>query len=246
MTMTTIGQPLLTLPQQADRYGYYVQRGLISSDHLGRIREAFARMQRDVKPEWDKPFQTYYPNVIEFDDAFADLIDHPGILDGVCAVVGQDAQIYSNEILVSKPNESTMAWHRDKMSIGRHCPNLFLKLAIFLDHVAVDGGPTGVIPESHLDIYKGEEFYPHKIDFTAGPGDVLAFGAATLHRAGFHAPNRQHRPVIFITYIPWWMKQADYYTGNRSEKLLKPASPLRRQLLGAQLRPGVSLDSFST
>lgn len=139
-----------------------------------------------MKPEWDKPFQTYYPNVIEFDDAFADLIDHPGILEGVFQVVGQDAQIYSNEILVSKPNESTMAWHRDKMSIGRHCPNLFLKLAIFLDHVAV------------------------------------------------------------LTYIPWWMKQPPYYTGLKCEKLLKSASPLRRQLLGAQLRPGVSLDSFST
>ncbi|MCW5547575.1 MAG: phytanoyl-CoA dioxygenase family protein [Opitutaceae bacterium] len=240
--MTTIGQPRLTHLEHADRYGYYVQRGLISAEHLARIREAFARLQRDVKPEWDKPFQTYYPNVIEFDDAFADLIDHPGILEGVFQVVGQEAQIYSNEILVSKPNQGTMAWHRDKMSIGRHCPNQFLKLAIFLDHVAVDGGPTGVIPESHLDIYKGEEFYHHKIDFTAGPGDVLAFGAATLHRAGFHSPNRPNRPVIFLTYVPWWMKQPDYYTGRTCEKLLKSASPLRRQLLGVQLRPGVSLD----
>ncbi|HRI82672.1 MAG TPA: phytanoyl-CoA dioxygenase family protein [Opitutaceae bacterium] len=240
--MTTIGQPRLTHLEHADRYGYYVQRGLISAEHLARIREAFARLQREVKPEWDKPFQTYYPNVIEFDDAFADLIDHPGILEGVFQIVGQEAQIYSNEILVSKPNQGTMAWHRDKMSIGRHCPNQFLKLAIFLDHVAVDGGPTGVIPESHFDIYKGEEFYPHKIDFTAGPGDVLAFGAATLHRAGFHSPNRPNRPVIFLTYIPWWMKQPDYYTGRTCEKLLKSATPLRRQLLGVQLRPEVSLD----
>ena len=244
--MTTIGQPPLTCLEQLNRFGYYVQRGLIGTDHLARIREAFARMQRDVKPEWDKPFQTYYPNVIEFDDAFTDLIDHPGLLAGVFEVIGQDAQIYSNEILVSKPNQSTMTWHRDKMSIGRHCPNLFLKLAIFLDHVADDGGPTGVIPESHLDIYKGEEFYPHKIDFTAGPGDVLTFGAATLHRAGYHAPNRPHRPVVFLTFIPWCMKQPDYYTGRRCEKLIKTATPLRRQLLGLELRPGISMDSFST
>jgi phytanoyl-CoA hydroxylase len=244
--MTTIGQPPLTCLEQLNRFGYYVQRGLIGTDHLIRIREAFARMQRDVKPEWDKPFQTYYPNVIEFDDAFADLIDHPGLLQGVGEVIGEEMQIYSNEILVSKPNQGTMGWHRDKMSIGRHCPNLFLKLAIFLDHVAVDGGPTGVIPESHLDIYKGEEFYPYKIDFTAGPGDVLAFGAATLHRAGFHAPNRPPRPVVFLTFIPWWMKQPNYYTGRQCEKLIKSASPLRRQLLGLELRPGVSLDSFSS
>lgn len=240
--MITIGQPKLTCLEQATRYGYYVQRSLITAAHLGRIRAAFARLQSAVKPEWDKPFQTYYPNIIEFDDAFADLIDHPGILQGVFEVVGQDAQIYSNEILVSKPNQGTMNWHRDKMSIGRHCPNLFLKLAIFLDHVAEDGGPTGVIPESHHDIYKGPEFYAHKIDFTAGPGDVLAFGAATLHRAGYHAPERPPRPVVFLTYVPWWMKQPDYYTGRNCEKLLQTASPLRRQLLGAQLRPEVSLD----
>lgn len=240
--MITIGQPRLTCLEQATRYGYYVQRGLIAAEHLGRIRAAFARLQREVKPEWDKPFQTYYPNIIEFDDAFAELIDHPGILAGVLEVVGADAQLYSNEILVSKPNQGTMNWHRDKMSIGRHCPNLFLKLAIFLDQVAEDGGPTGVIPESHHDIYKGPEFYAHKIDFTAGPGDVLAFGAATLHRAGYHAPERPPRPVVFLTYVPWWMKQPDYYTGRGCAKLLAHASPLRRQLLGAQLRPEVSLD----
>lgn len=240
--MITIGQPRLTCLEQATRYGYYVQRGLITAEHLGRIRAAFARLQREVKPEWDKPFQTYYPNVIEFDDAFAELIDHPGILQGVIEVVGEDAQIYSNEILVSKPNQGTMNWHRDKMSIGRHCPNLFLKLAIFLDHVAVDGGPTGVIPESHLDIYKGPEFYPHKIDFVAGPGDVLAFGAATLHRAGYHDVARPPRPVMFLTFVPWWMKQPDYYTGRDCAKLLQTATPIRRQLLGAQLRPEVSLD----
>ncbi len=240
--MPPIGQPRLTCSEQTERYGYYVQRGLISPEHLARIREAFARLQREVTPEWDKPFQTYYPNVIEFDEAFSDLLDHPGLLAGVLEIVGEDAQIYSNEILVSKPNQGTMAWHRDKMSIGRHCPNQFLKLAIFLDHVAADGGPTGVIPESHLDIYKGEEFYPHKIDFTAGPGDVLAFGAATLHRAGLHASHRPPRPVIFLTFVPWWMKQAGYFTGHRCEKLIANATPLRRQLLGLQLRPEVSLD----
>ncbi len=244
--MTAIGQPPLNCLEHLNRFGYYVQRGLIGTDHVGRIREAFARMQRDVKPEYDKPFQTYYPNVIEFDNAFAELLEHPGLLQGVFEVIGQDTQIYSNEILVSKPNQGTMGWHRDKMSIGRHCPNLFLKLAIFLDHVAVDGGPTGVIPESHFDIYKGEEFYPHKIDFAAGPGDVLAFGAATLHRAGYHSPTRPLRPVIFLTFIPWWMKQPDYYTGNRCEQLIKSATPLRRQLLGLELRPGISMDSFSS
>jgi len=244
--MKITGQPPLTPLEQLNRYGFYAERNLISADHIARIREAFARMQRDVKPEWDKPFQIYYPNVIEFDDAFMDLIDHPGILKSVLSIIGQDAQIYSNEILVSKPNKETMTWHRDKMSIGRHCPNLFLKLAIFLDHVAVNGGPTGVIPESHFDIYKGEEFYSHKIDFTAGPGDVLAFGAATMHRAGFHSPERPHRPVVFLTYIPWWMKQPNYYTGNQCEKLTKDASPLRRQLLGIALRPDISLDSHTS
>jgi ectoine hydroxylase-related dioxygenase (phytanoyl-CoA dioxygenase family) len=123
---------------------------------------------------------------------------------------------------------------------------MFVKVCLYLDEVPIDGGPTGVVPESHLDNYKGPEFFPYKIDFLAKPGSLLAFGANTMHRVGLHAMHRPPRPALFFVFIPWWIKQATYYTGNRCQHLIETATPMRRQLLGVELRPGIAMDSWSS
>lgn len=244
--MPNIGQPHLTRLERLNRYGYYTEENLFTPDHLERIRAALARLMREGKAEYDHPHQTYYPNIVEFDDAFAEILDNEKLLAGLFEVIGPDVQMYANEVLVSKPTGKAMGWHRDKMSIGKHCPNMFLKVCIYAHEVPIDGGPTGVVPESHFDIYKGEEFYPNKVDFLAKPGSALAFAASTMHRAGLHVDTRPPRPAMFFVFIPWWIKQAVYYTGNKCQRLIDTASPMRRQLLGVELRKGVSMDSFTS
>ncbi|MCE9592108.1 MAG: phytanoyl-CoA dioxygenase family protein [Planctomycetes bacterium] len=244
--MPNLGQPHLTRLEHLNRYGYYTDHDLFTPDHLGRLRDALARLQRDAKPEYDHAHQTYFPNIIEFDDAFAEVLDNTRLLEGLFEVIGPDVQLYANEVLVSKPTGKALGWHRDKMSIGKHCPNMFLKVCLYVDELTIDAGPTGVVPESHFDIYKGEEFYPHKIDFLAKPGSMLAFAASTMHRAGLHVEGKPPRPAMFFVFIPWWIKQAVYYTGHKCQKLIDTASPMRLQLLGVQMRPGISMDSFTS
>lgn len=244
--MANIGQPQLSRIEKLNRYGYYTEEKVLKPDHLKRLREATERLQREGYAEYRYEHQDYYPNIIEFDPAFAEVLDNKTILAGVTEVIGPDVQLYANEILVSKPTGRPQGWHRDKMSIGHHCPNLFLKVCLYLDEVPVDGGPTGVVPESHLDAHKGEKFYPLKIDYLAQPGSLLAFGANTMHRAGLHALERPPRPVMFFVFIPWWMKQATYYTGSKCEHLIKDAGPMRLQLLGVKLRDGINMDLFSS
>jgi ectoine hydroxylase-related dioxygenase (phytanoyl-CoA dioxygenase family) len=244
--MKTIGQPRLSRRERMNRYGYYTEENVLREEHLDRLRGAMARLLREGEAEYRKPHQDYFPNVIEFDDAFAEILDNPAILAGMEEIIGPDVQLYANEVLVSKPTGTAGGWHRDKMSIGRHCPNMFVKVCLYLDEVPIDGGPTGVVPESNRDIYKGPEFFPYKIDFLAKPGSLLAFAASTIHRVGLHAPHRPPRPALFFVFIPWWIKQATYYTGNRSSRLIEGASPMRRQLLGVELRPGIAMDLFSS
>ena len=244
--MANQGQARLTRLQHLDRYGYYTDENIFSEDHLGRLREAMDRLQKDGHADYRKPHQDYYPNVIEFDDAFAEILDNEIVLDGMLEVIGPDVQLYANEVLVSKPTGVAQAWHRDKMSIGRHCPNMFIKVCIYIDDVPIDGGPTGVVPESHMDAHKSPEFYPHKIDYLARPGSLLAFGANTMHRAGFHVEGRPNRAAIFFVFIPWWIKQAIYYTGNKCQALIDSANPMRLQLLGIQLREGINMDHFQS
>jgi hypothetical protein len=243
--MATIGQKRLTRAERMTRYGYYTEDDVIDPEHCARLRLALARLQREGHAEYRKEHQDYYPNVIEFDEAFAELLDNPRLIGGMEEVVGPDVQLYANEVLVSKGTDTTMGWHRDKMSIGKHCPNMFVKVCLYVDEIVANGGPTGVVPESNLDADKGEEFYPYKIDYFPKPGSLLAFGANTMHRAGLHAKSAPDRPVIFMVFIPWWIKQATYYTGNRCEPLIATASPLRKQLLGIEMRPGINMDLHS-
>ena len=74
--MPNIGQPRLTRLQHLNRYGYYTDENLFTDEHLGRLREAMARLMRDGDAEYRKPHQDYYPNIIEFDDAFAEILDN--------------------------------------------------------------------------------------------------------------------------------------------------------------------------
>jgi ectoine hydroxylase-related dioxygenase (phytanoyl-CoA dioxygenase family) len=243
--MPNIGQRPLTSLEKLNKFGYYTDENIFSDDHLARLRAASERLQHEGYAEYRREDQDYYPNIIEFDDAFAEILDNSILLAGIEEVIGPDVQLYANEILVSKPTGTARAWHRDKMSIGRHCPNMFLKVCLYLDDVPIDGGPTGVVPESHLDAYKGEEFYPVKIDYLAKPGSLLAFGANTMHRAGLHAMHQPPRAALFFVFIPWWMRQAGYYTGNKCTHLIESASPMRLQLLGVKMRPGINMDAYS-
>lgn len=244
--MPNIGQPRLTRLQHLNRYGYFTDENIFTEEHLGRLREAMARLMKEGDAEYRKPHQDYYPNIIEFDDAFAEILDNTVLLKGLEQVIGPDVQLYANEVLVSKPTSTAQGWHRDKMSIGKHCPNMFLKVCLYIDEVPIDGGPTGVVPESHLDAHKGEKFFPHKVDFLAKPGSLLAFSANTMHRAGLHSEGKPTRPAMFFVFIPWWIKQATYYTGNKCERLIENAGPMRLQLLGIKMREGINMDLFSS
>ena len=244
--MPNIGERQLTRLERLSRYGYWTEENVLSEEHLRRLRRALERLQREGHAEYRQPHQDYYPNVIEFDDAVAEILDNRTLLAGLEEVIGPDVQMYANEVLVSKPTGKAQGWHRDKMSIGRHAPNMFLKVCLYADEVPIDGSPTGVVPESHLDAHKGEAMYPYKEDFLAKPGSLLAFGANTMHRAGLHALDRPPRPAVFFVFIPWWMKQAVYYTGNRNQRLIDSAGPMRLQLLGVKLRDGINMDLFSS
>jgi hypothetical protein len=182
--MRITGQKPLTRLDKLTRYGYFTEENLFEPEHLSRLRRAIGRVTCEVKPDGEQPAQAYWLNIVEHDDAFAEILDNRVLLESALEVIGPDLQLYCAELVVSRPCTTPQGWHRDKMSIGRHCPNMFVKVCMYPEDVAPDGGPTGVVPESHLDAYKGEEFYPYKIDFTCKAGAMLAFGANTMHRAG--------------------------------------------------------------
>ena len=81
--MANFGQRPLTRLEQLNRYGYYTDENMFSPDHLSRLRKALDRLQREGPAEYRKPHQDYYPNIIEFDDAFAEILDDAKLLEGL-------------------------------------------------------------------------------------------------------------------------------------------------------------------
>ena len=240
--MGQIGQKPLTRLDKLTKYGYFTDQNVFSTEHLLRLRRAIGRVMSEVKPDSDTAAQAYWLNIVEQDESFAEVMEIRPVLDAMLEVIGPDVQLYEASLVVSKPTGNSCGWHRDKMSIGRHCPNMFVKICLYTEPTAIDGGPTGVVPESHLDAYKGEEFYHQKIDFVCEPGAMLAFGANTMHRAGVHAHARPQRPCLMYTFIPWWMKTAHYATHSRCKHLIESANPMRLQLLGVKMREGINMD----
>jgi len=72
--MPNIGQPGLTRLEPLNKYGYYTDHGIFTADHLARLRVAADRLQKEGQAEYRYAHQDYYPNIIEFDDAFAEVL----------------------------------------------------------------------------------------------------------------------------------------------------------------------------
>ena len=68
---------------QYDAQGYVIIRGALKSGELKRVQDAFDRAQENDA----------LGDILNQDDVFVDMVDHPALLPVVRAVVGEDAQL---------------------------------------------------------------------------------------------------------------------------------------------------------
>ena len=72
-----------------------------------------------------------------------------------------------------------------------------------------------------------------------GAGDAVFFDAGLWH-AGGHNRSGKDRLGLFAYFGRYWIKRMDnYFTQPLPAALLQTQDPLKRQLLGLGLRPGV-------
>ena len=141
-----------------DTQGYLVLPGVLSPDEIERLSDAVDRLdeasQRGGRSS-DEWLSTL--NVIEEDDAFLDLIDHPNHLGIVMDLMGATIQLLASQVMVRPPTPHPGSrWHYDGPkpypfpSAGGLTPLLHLKIGWFLTDVdAPDMGNFLLIPGSH-------------------------------------------------------------------------------------------------
>lgn len=242
--MSTITLDIPALVQQFEEEGYLLLRGVLSPEQVARLNGAVDQI---IAAEPDTLAYNVY-NSVERHDEIAALIDEPTVLPLIVQLLGYNIQLHISHLTVRRPNpndektatNSFINWHQDGPhpqfpKIGGVTSTYYIKACYILSDMSEpDRGNTKIIPGSHNKPYRPDtqnvdEQVTGELQICGQPGDVFIFPQNLWH-AG--APNRSSftRRQLFMGYSPIWMRPIDYR--NASERLLKDASPVRKQLLG--------------
>ncbi|RED51877.1 phytanoyl-CoA dioxygenase family protein [Cohnella lupini] len=242
--MLTVNSNQDQLIKQFQEEGYLLLKDVLPADKVRSLNEAVDGILSE-EPE-ALAYNVY--NSVERHDEIASLIDEPSVLPLISRLLGHNIQLHISHLTVRKPNpedvrtttSSFINWHQDGPhpqfpTIEGLTSTYYIKVCYILSDMSEpDRGNTKIIPRSHNRVYQPDsqnvrDRLPDEVQICGAPGDVFIF-AQNLWHAG--APNQSEltRRQLFIGYSPIWMRPIDYKTP--SERLLRDASPIRKQLLG--------------
>jgi phytanoyl-CoA hydroxylase len=216
-----------------DAQGYVHIPQALKGQELDRLQAAFSRAEE----------QGALRDILDQDDLFMDLVDHPSWLPIAQAIVGDDLQLrYIHGGVIKAQSDSGSGWHCDLSNIkGIYLPDsvIMTKLFVYVDDVPEDGACLSFVPGSHRyqmghprpDIQRFEDM-PHHVKMVVSAGDAVLMNGYTWH-ARFHNRSTRPRKVIEASYIHAWMKtQFDFNDWSPHVQSLIMASHNRQQLFG--------------
>lgn len=224
-------------PQEAknayDAQGYVHIPNALSGEELQRIQDAFRKAEEN----------NAIRDLLNQDDCFLSLVDHPSWLPIVQAIVGDDIQLrYITGGIIKPSSDAGSGWHCDLSDIkGVYLPDsvIMTKLFVYLEEVPENGACLACVPGSHryemghpLPDIQAHEDMPNHVKMVAQPGDAVLMNGYTWH-ARFHNQSTIPRKVIESSYIHSWMKtqfEFENFLPHIQEKIL--ASHNLRQLFG--------------
>ncbi|GAA4861910.1 hypothetical protein GCM10023310_46630 [Paenibacillus vulneris] len=242
--MTSSSLDLQALVNQFQDQGYLVLRNVLTPEKVERLNAAIDGI---IAQEPEALAYNIY-NSVERHEEIASLIDEPTLLPLMVQLLGPNLQLHISHLTIRKPNpqdektasQSFINWHQDGPhpqfpKINGVTSTYYIKTCYILSDMSEpDRGNTKIIPGSHNRPFQPvsqnvDDMLQEEVQICGNPGDVFIFPQNLWH-AG--APNRSGftRRQLFLGYSPIWMRPIDYRTA--SEKLLKDASPIRKQLLG--------------
>jgi len=199
-------------------FGYVVLRSCLSSREVARLQEAHDRVIADA------PVNDYFAGgagtrslapFVEADDAFGDLIEHPGVMEAMRDIWGTECLYNGGSDMWSNLDDTP--WHSDG-DPGREV--LTLKTAFYLDEQDASQGALNVIPGSHHPEFCAAVFracgywderrprlrldphdVPGAVSVETSPGDVVLWDNRLWHSA-FRRGDGRPRRTMFIGYTP--------------------------------------------
>ncbi len=228
-----------------DSTGYLVIPDVLTPAEVEACLQAARRAHAPFpQGEWRQLGHLY-----ETEPAIEALIDHPGILPKVRALLGDYFILQSTWCTLQPARGKPGGYHQDGSGVFEFrnlalpTPLVQLRVGYFLtDQSRSDMGNMVMIPGSHnakLRLPKTvkadtETDLPIREIITGKPGSALLFHQGVFHRTGVNAMDFD-RYTMHIVYSPPWLIPSDRM--ENSKEFVERTTPLRRSLLGEWKRP---------
>lgn len=232
--------------------GYIILKNVLSSDEIKNLTTAIDQMyeehqkQPDVKPNAGLDRR----NVMEDNDIFVELIDHPAMFPVVLELMGPYILLGMSEVIVRPPQpEGKGLLHTDggqamrQIRVSESSLPLQIKLHYFLtDLPNPDSGNFTVVPGSHNRPFpeggfKEGPYIPEAVQLCVNAGDVAIFPHAMWHGFVVNKSDKPRKTLVYC-YVHQCLRCFDYE--KASPELLARCTPRQRRLIGdiGEWRPG--------
>lgn len=202
-------QPTEAEWKQWNEQGYLVFEEAIQGEELRRLQDAFDHWAAVCKEDFlqriarGEASATFYdiPGVLEKDDVFIDLVDHPNFYghlraftDGRAIFLGPQARTVPPWVL------SYTSWHPD---VPQTNP-LHIKVQIYVNDVEPGAGEFAYVPGSHrpdagpYSRVKNLEAMPGHKRFTGKAGTAIMFNSYGWHAAMENHTGAPRKSIILI------------------------------------------------
>jgi ectoine hydroxylase-related dioxygenase (phytanoyl-CoA dioxygenase family) len=242
------------------RDGFLVLPGILSRSEVAALRAGVERafeQPNAVAGLYGETMQRIWrPTMFEQGPKFEALIDHPGVIDLIEAILGDDCHLIANSALRTGPGDGISFWHADDtvrfprpkgvpLDPRIPMPCFVANFNYYLCDVDEELGPTQFIPGSHRagrspdaddrDADGNPSYEGNGVFNAVGPaGTAVLWNDQTWHRG---APNRSHDRTRWVQQAPYarrFIAQRFYPFVNyrMPEGIIERANPRRKRLLG--------------
>jgi ectoine hydroxylase-related dioxygenase (phytanoyl-CoA dioxygenase family) len=232
---------MLTVAQRQSfvEAGYIVVEGVLQGELLAAVRREAAALSATEPPNVGR--RVWHERALFRRRAFRDVLDVPGLVAAARDLIGDDVQLLALDLLLVRPGQGEVGWHRDVTFVCNK--TLSINTGIYLQDMTAETGTLRVVPGSHRWEEKPErpreDPLPGEVRVPVPAGSAVFFDAAL-----WHTGDRNRSPVDRLALFPYfgryWIKRMDnYFIQPLPANLLFTTDPMKRQLLGLELRPGV-------
>jgi len=224
--------------RQIEVEGYLVLPGLLSKEHILRLKAETARLATQAVDY--SVHQQVRPHVQFAGGEITNLAAHPTTLSFLGELFGDEIILMSYSYARSEPGHPGISLHADGQPYGSRifgyegsCPWLVIVL-YYLDDLAPEVSPFRVVPRSHLSMhadanpYKRYESHPEEVMVPVQAGSAVLINHRVFH-GNFPNTGSYAREMLAIAYRPGWagpVAEASAWDPKELAKLPNSVRPL--------------------